>query len=176
MWTLIAFGNSRYIVVYTQPEAASPLATVQMLLFNTCIWQERLELLVDPEGQRQSSATVVSAAPPSHVLCCPLWAIMWLVPTCPVLEFGAVSVGGSAAATVSERSRGWRLTRPGQGGRPQDQDTVSSLQPAATAGTNFYLDPLTLSHCGKAFQLLSALHLSPENFSLVSAELLLYRN
>lgn len=72
MWTLIAFGNSRYIVVYTQPEAASPLATVQMLLFHTCIWQERLELLVDPEGQRQSSATVVSAAPPSHVLCCPL--------------------------------------------------------------------------------------------------------
>lgn len=53
-------------------DGESPRATLPMFLLHTCIWQELLELLVDPEGQRQSSATVASAAPPSHVLCCPL--------------------------------------------------------------------------------------------------------
>lgn len=106
---------------------------------------------------------------------------MWWVPTCPALEFGAVSVGGSAAATASEKEPRVEAdtARPGRetaGPGHSQQPAASSQQPAATAGTNFYLDPLTLSHCGKAFQLLSALHLSPENFSLVSAELLLYRN
>lgn len=132
MWTLIAFGNSRYILQFTHSQKLQALEL-----------QYKCSYFTPASGRSGWNcwSTLKGSARVQR-----LWFLLPLPhtssaapcePSCGgcqrVLRWSLVrfSVRGSAAATVSERSRGWRLTRPSQEGRPQD--TASSQQPAASS-------------------------------------------
>lgn len=148
MWTLIAFGNSRYILQFTHSQKLQALELQYKCSYITpapgrsgwnCWSTLKGSARVQPLCFLLPLPHTSSAAPcePScggcqRVLRWSLVRFRWGVLLQPQSQRGAEGGGWHGQAREGDR-------------RTRTQPAASSQQPAATAGTNFYLVPLTYS-------------------------------